>query len=747
MNIKIIGAKEHNLKNVTLSIPRNELVVITGVSGSGKSSLAFDTIFAEAQRDYLESLSTYARKSLPRISPTNVDSIEGLSPCIVIDQRPLARNPRSTVGTVTEIYTFLRLLYSRLGQPILRAGDFSFNNPSGACQSCKGLGVELLPDLDRLIDWHKSLSDGAILHRTWKVGGRYWNIINAIDFFDMKKPLKDFTRDELNTLLYSEPVQYQNETPGYVQSFSFEGVVKRLNKRQGDSRGLEGNSYDTQFFCLDSCSECKGARINARARSVKVRERSIVDLVTMEIKDLIPYISTLDGAIADSITPYMTKLLEYLNNIGLGYLTLSRSVATLSNGESQRLKLARQLGSSLTEIIYILDEPTAGLHARDVSHLIDVLKKLVSKPNTVIVVEHDRDVMLHAGVIVDIGPGAGIHGGKVVAQGTPEEIIQNNSITGSYLAAKKHIQVRKVRNHANGYIQIQNAKLHNLKNIDVNIPKNVLTCITGVSGSGKSSLIEVILKKYSHIIVVDQTSVGKSPRSNPATYVKAFDDIRKEFANATGQNESMFTFNGKGACEECDGLGYTIMDMHFLGDVKQVCEECKGKRYNSKTLEYMYKGKNIADILIMTAEEARKFFVNPKIKRCLQLLSEVGLEYLQLGQPLSTLSGGEAQRVKLASRLSQKGNMYILDEPTRGLHFADIDCLLALLQKLVDKGNTVIIVEHNLDIIKNADWIIDLGPNGGKDGGEIIAEGPPELIVKSTHSYTGKYLSRELNIQ
>jgi excinuclease UvrABC ATPase subunit len=395
-------------------------------------------------------------------------------------------------------------------------------------------------------------------------------------------------------------------------------------------------------------------------------------------------------------------------------------------------------------LIYILDEPTAGLHAKDIEHLIDVLKKLVSKPNTVIVVEHDKNVMLHADQIIDIGPGAGVHGGEVVAQGTPEEIIQNGSITGSYLAEKKQIQMRKTRHHANGYIEIQNATLHNLKNLHVRIHKNVLTCITGVSGSGKSSLIEVLLKKYPQIVIVDQAPVGNSPRSNPATYVKAFDAMRKEFAGATGQSESIFSFNSKGACKECEGLGYKAMDMHFLGDVHQICEECKGQRYNSQTLRYRYKGKNIADILKMTADEACAFFVDPTIKRCLKLLSEVGLSYLELGQPLSTLSGGEAQRVKLASRLSQKGNMYVLDEPTRGLHFADIDCLLSVLQKLVDKGNTVIVVEHNLDVIKNADWIIDLGPEGGRKGGAIIAEGPPEMVAKSTYSYTGQYLAKEL---
>jgi len=744
MSINVIGAKQHNLKNINLSIPRNKLTVVTGVSGSGKSSLVFDTIFAEAQREYLESLSSYTRRSLPKISPPDVDTIEGLSPCIVIDQKPLARNPRSTVGTVTEVYTFLRLLYSRMGLPILSAGEFSFNTPSGACHNCKGLGVELIPDVDKLLEWDKSLNDGAIQHRTWKVGSRYWNIINSIGFFDMNKPLKQFSSKELDVLLNSEPQQYQNKSPGYVQSFSFEGIVNRLKKRQRDSRGLTGNSYDKKFFNLETCSDCQGARLNAKARSVMLNGKSIVELVTMEIQELLSYIDSINGPIADSITPYIIKLLGHLTDIGIGYLTLSRSVATLSNGESQRVKLARQLGSSLTELIYVLDEPTTGLHPKDIDHLIIVLKKLTVKPNTVIVVEHDQSVMLNADYIVDIGPGAGFFGGEIVAQGTVDEIISQESITGNFLCKKNSVQIKEVRYQCKEYMEIRNAKLHNLRNLNVRIPKNVLTCITGVSGSGKSSLIEVLLKRYPSIVVVDQSPVGKSSRSNPATYVKAFDSIRREFADATGQSASLFTFNGDGACKECDGLGYKVMDMHFLGDVHQLCEACKGKRYKFEILNYKYKGKNIADTLQMTIDEALEFFVNPKVKRSLKLLVDVGLGYLQLGQSLNTLSGGESQRVKLASRLSIRGTVYVLDEPTSGLHFADIDRLLSVIHKLVDKDNTVIIVEHNLDVIKNSDWIIDLGPGGGKDGGEIVAQGTPEHIAQTPESYTGKYLSEIL---
>ena len=741
MNIKIIGAKEHNLKDITVNIPRNKLVVITGVSGSGKSSLAFDTIFAEAQREYLESLNTYARRTLPKIDPPNVDAIEGLTPCIMIDQRPLARNPRSTVGTVTEVYTFLRLLYSRLGKPVvLHSSEFSFNNPSGACQTCTGLGVELIPDLDLLIDFDKSLAEGAILHRKWKVDSRYWNIINAIGLFDMDKPLKNYSQEELDILVYSEPKQFQNKEPGFIQSFSFEGIATRLFKRQADSRGLSATSYDKQFLSQTTCRECGGSRLNARARSVTVNGRSLVDLVTMEIRDLLQYIDTIDNDIAASIVPFIKKKLKCLVDVGVGYLTLSRSVATLSNGESQKVKLARQLGSSLTELIYILDEPTAGLHPRDIAHLCQILKQLVAKANSVIVVEHDKSVILSGDHIIDMGPGAGIYGGRVVAQGTPEDIANSGSVTGKFLSGEAQIKIRRTRRPAKDYLEIQNARLNNLKNINVKIPKNILTCITGVAGAGKSSLVDVLLKRFPKTIVVDQSSVGTSPRSNPATYTKAFDAIRREFACETGQSASLFTFNGEGGCKTCDGLGYKVMDMHFLGEMHQVCEVCQGSRYNDEALKYRYKGKSVADVLGMTIVEAQTFFGSSEVEHKLELLAAVGLGYLQLGQPLNTLSGGEAQRVKLASRLSVRGNIYVLDEPTTGLHFLDIDHLLSVINKLVDSGNTVIIVEHNLDIIKNADWVIDLGPEGGKNGGEIVAEGTPELIVRSQESHTGIYL-------
>jgi excinuclease UvrABC ATPase subunit len=475
-----------------------------------------------------------------------------------------------------------------------------------------------------------------------------------------------------------------------------------------------------------------------------VNGKSIVELVTMELWDLLPCIRTLAGPIAQAITPYIERVLQCLIDSEVGYLTLSRSVATLSSGESQRIKLARQLGSALIELIYVLDEPTAGLHARDVEHLIGVLRQLVAKPNTVIVVEHDKSVMLGADHLVDMGPGAGVYGGQVIAQGSPEAIMRSGTPTGQYLSGAARLRVRHTRYAAQEYLEIRRAQLHNLKGIDIHIPRNVLTCITGVSGSGKSSLVEVLLKQHPEIVVVDQSPVGATPRSNPATYVKVFDEIRAVFAQVTGQSKSLFTFNGAGACPACKGLGYCIIDMHFLGDVRQVCEECQGRRYTAETLRHTYRGKSIAEVLALTVEEAQAFFEQQGIQSKLRLLTEVGLGYLRLGQPLDTLSGGEAQRVKLASRLGLPGEVYVLDEPTRGLHFADIDHLLGVLDQLVEQGNTVIVVEHNLDVIRNADWVIDLGPEGGKRGGEIVAEGPPEMIAQSPRSFTGKYLAEVL---
>lgn len=744
--IKINGARENNLKDITLEIPTGSFVVITGVSGSGKSTLAFNTIFAEAQREFLESISSYARRSIPKVSKAKVDSIEGLKPSIVIDQHPLGRNPRSTVGTVTEIYTYLRLLYSRLGTPILSSSDFSFNRPSGACEKCKGLGFEIVPDLEVLFDYDKTLTQGAIKHKTWKVNGRYWNIVKATGFFDMNKKLKDFSDTELDMLFFSEPMKATNNQPGYVQSFSFEGVVSRILKRQNDSRGLSINSYDEQFFTKRVCTSCKGARINSRARTVLVNDFSIVDLVNMEVVDLQNHLKSIDGKVADTVIPYINKLLSHMIDTGIGYLTLNRTIGTLSSGEVQRLKLARQLGVSLTGLIYILDEPTRGLHPRDTTKLLSILDQLKTKGNSLLIVEHDISVMLHADYIIDIGPGAGKLGGLVVGKGSPEVIKKMDTLTGQYLSKRKSVNRIKneVKKH-NSFLIIKNATLHNLKNINVEIPRNTLTCITGVSGSGKSSLIEVFKKQFPKTTIIDQSPVGANARSIPVTYTNCFDAIRAEFSRSTGINPSLLTFNGAGACLECGGLGYKMMDMHFLGDVQEECPICHGNRYALHVLDYKYKDKSISDILQITVSEAKTFFEDPSIRDSLKILDSVGLGYLTLGQPLNTLSGGEAQRVKIASKLKKKGEIYVLDEPSSGLHVSDIALLLNVLNELVKKNNTVIVIEHSLEIIANADWIIDLGPEGGKGGGEIVVQGTPRDVVKNKSSYTGIYLSEYLS--
>lgn len=647
------------------------------------------------------------------------------------------------MGTVTEIYTYLRLLYSRLGTPALRASDFSFNRPAGACEACKGLGFEIVPDFNALFDFDKSLNQGAIKHKTWKVNSRYWNIISATNFFNMDKAIKDFSERDKHLLFYSEPIRADNEQPGYVQSFSYEGVVSRLLKRQNDSRGLAANSYDEKFFTRRHCNTCGGARINARARKVMVNKRSIIDLVNMEVIELYDYLNKLNGSIASAVVPYMNKLLRHMIDSGIGYLTINRSIGTLSSGEAQRLKLARQLGSSLTGLIYVLDEPTRGLHPRDADKLIGIIIQLRDKGNSVLVVEHDIDVIRKADYVIDIGPGAGRNGGELVGQGAPKDIQRLHTITGEYLSGRKKVKrYGKYLKSVNEYLVVENATLHNLKNLTVKIPQCALVCLTGVSGSGKSSLIDVFLKKYPNAVVVDQSQVSGNIRSIPATYTKTFDAMRKEFSKEAGVDPSLLTFNGKGACEECDGIGYKVIDMHFLGDVRELCPVCKGRRYVADVLQYRYKEKNIADVLDMTIDEALQYFNDGSIVKALRILEAVGLGYLTLGQPMSTLSGGEAQRVKLASSLRKKGEVYVLDEPTSGLHIADIDRLLEVLHNLVRRNNTVIIVEHNLDIIANADWIIDLGPEGGEAGGYIIAEGPPEHIAKSKSSHTGHFLTK-----
>lgn len=940
MNDKIIikGAKEHNLKNINLEIPRDKLVVITGLSGSGKSSLAFDTLYAEGQRRYVESLSSYARQFLGLMEKPDVESIEGLSPAISIDQKTTSKNPRSTVGTVTEIYDYIRLLYARVGTPYcpncgkkiekqsidqivdnvmkikegtriqilapvvrgrkgeytklfedlqkdgfarvrvdgevydlsdeikldknkkheievvvdrlvikedivgrltesietaLKQADnlvlidivgekqvvyscnyacpdcgfsfpeltprmFSFNNPYGACPKCSGIGYLMKMDEDLIIpDKTKTLYDGvkAFGASTMKKGDTmakmYFESVGKYYGIDIKnKKIKDLPKDFINKILYgtgNDEIDFEYTSSLGTRKFKapFEGVIPTLERRHNETKSQGMRDFYEMYMSELPCDECNGARLKKEILSIKVGEININEMTDLSVKNLQEFLRKLEltdsqKMIAEMILKEIDARLQFLIDVGLEYLTLSRSAGTLSGGEAQRIRLATQIGSGLTGVLYILDEPSIGLHQRDNDKLITTLKKLRDLGNSLLVVEHDEDTMYAADQIIDIGPGAGVHGGQVMAQGTAEEIKNvPTSITGAYLSGRKKIEVPKKRRPGNKKnIEIVNATENNLKNISVKFPLGKFICITGVSGSGKSTLINEVLYKniaqqlngatekpgkcktikglenIDKIINIDQSPIGRTPRSNPATYTGAFDLIRDIFASTNeakmrGYEKGRFSFNVPGGrCESCSGDGVHRIEMHFLPDVFVPCEVCKGKRYNRETLEVKYKGKSIADVLDMTVEESLEYFANiPRIKNKIQTLYDVGLGYIKLGQPSTTLSGGEAQRVKLATELSKKATgktLYILDEPTTGLHIADVHRLVDILQRLVDTGNTIIVIEHNLDLIKTADYIIDLGPEGGDAGGEIIAVGTPEQICKNDRSYTGKFLKKYL---
>ncbi len=941
MNDKIIikGAKVHNLKNINLEIPRDKLVVITGLSGSGKSSLAFDTLYAEGQRRYVESLSSYARQFLGMMEKPDVESIDGLSPAISIDQKTTSKNPRSTVGTVTEIYDYLRLLYARIGipycpkcgkkiekqtvdqivdsilempegtkiqvlSPIVRGrkGEFvkqlegyqkegfvrarvdgntvelsddldldrkkkhnieliidrlvikedirsrltesveialknannlvliedatnkqeklysgnyacpdcnisfdelsprmfSFNNPFGACPSCTGLGFLMKMDEDLIIpDRNKTLYDGvkAFGASTMKKGDTmakmYFESIGKHYGVKIKDvPIKKLPKEFLDKILYgtgTEEIDFEYSSPAGVRKFKapFEGVIPTLERRHNETKSQGMRDFYEMYMSDSDCPECHGSRLNKNSLAVKVGSKNIQELTDMQITGIKDYINSLELSkkeemIAQQIIKELNTRLQFLIDVGLDYLTLSRSAGTLSGGEAQRIRLATQIGSGLTGVLYILDEPSIGLHQRDNDRLIATLKKLRDLGNSVIVVEHDEDTMYAADQIIDIGPGAGVHGGRVLAQGTAEEIKKvEGSITGDYLSKRKQIHVPKKRRKSNGRaIEVKGAVENNLKNVNVKFPLGEFICVTGVSGSGKSTLVNEILYKtiakelngsnikpgkckevkglenIDKIINIDQSPIGRTPRSNPATYTGVFDHIRDLFAGTNeakmrGYDKGRFSFNvAGGRCEACNGDGVLKIEMHFLSDIYVPCEVCKGKRYNKETLEVKYKGKTISDVLDMTVEEALEFFKNlPKIKNKIQTLYDVGLGYIKLGQPSTTLSGGEAQRVKLATELSKKPTgktLYILDEPTTGLHIADVHRLVDILQRLVDTGNSIIVIEHNLDLIKTCDYIIDLGPEGGNKGGEVVAVGTPEQITKNDRSYTGKFLKKYL---
>lgn len=936
--IEIKGARVHNLKNIDIDIPRDKLVILTGLSGSGKSSLAFDTIYAEGHRRFVESLSSYARQFLGQLDKPDVDSIEGLSPAISIDQKTTSKNPRSTVGTVTEIYDYLRLLYARLGtvhcpvcgkeikqqsvdqiidkilelpegerfmvlspvvrgkkgrhekvladarkngfvrlridgtiydlaedieleltkkhnidividrlimkeglrprlsdsvESALKASDgkiniltmpregegveyefstnyacdehgisfgeleprsFSFNNPFGACEHCAGIGELRRISPEKIIpDPSLSLSEGAIQVNGFKtVDEQSWTgpLFKAVCEHigvSMSTPFKDFTKEQKDALLYGTGDQYYTVDRYFAkqkrkQTTKFEGVIRTIEQRMQ----MMGDEYYDQFIEETPCPVCHGQRLNKQALSVTIGGKNIDEFCRLSVVDGLDFINSLtftdsEMQIAKEILKEIRARLGFMKSVGLEYLTLARKSATLSGGEAQRIRLATQIGSSLVGVLYILDEPSIGLHQRDNSKLIGTLKKLRDVGNTVIVVEHDEETMLESDYIVDIGPGAGVHGGEIVAQGTPKEIMENeSSITGAYLSGRKSIEIPKERRQGNGnFLHVYGARENNLKNIDVQIPLGCFVCVTGVSGSGKSSLVNKILLQslakrlnraitfpgkvdkiegYEHldkVIAIDQSPIGRTPRSNPATYTGLFTEIRDLFAKTPDAKmrsftSSRFSFNVKGGrCESCDGDGVKKIEMHFLPDVYVKCDVCKGKRYNRDTLEVKFKGKNISDVLEMTAEEGAKFFSEiPSISKKLQTICDVGLGYVKIGQSSTTLSGGEAQRVKLATELAKRSTgktIYILDEPTTGLHTDDVKKLIGVLQRLVDAGNSVLVIEHNLDVIKTADHIIDLGPEGGDCGGTVVAQGTPEEVAKVEASYTGKYIKKALN--
>lgn len=748
--IKIWGARENNLKNVDVCIPKHKLTAVSGVSGSGKSTLIYDVLFNESQRQYLDSLSAYARRILPRYEAADFDRIDGLTSCISINQGIFTGNPKSTVGTYTELYTHLRLLFSRLGDSTLSAGDFSFNTPAGACPTCSGLGTAMTIHREKLLDMNKSLNEGAIQHKTWKVGSRYWNIIRASGFYDMDKKLRDFTPEEMDRLLFSEAVSIESKDAKVAQSFSYEGIAKRLIKRKKDERGLSAADYDNQFFADNVCPDCGGIRLSEKARYVKLGGRfTMKDFVECELSEIPSLLEQTDltGPVADALFSLITKQVMSIKSLGIGYLNLNRPISSVSGGEAQKLKLAKQLVSSLTDITYILDEPTAGLHERDVRKLSDSLHELVERGNSVIIIEHDPYILRHADHIIDIGPGAGAKGGYLIAEGSPEEIRENedSSLFSVFNAAPVKHPNRQTIPEGTRFREYKDISINNIHGESVRIPENCLTVFTGVSGSGKSSLSSYIRANTQKTVIMDQSEVGSTPRGNIATYSGVFEPIRDFYAEQTGQRSSLFSFNSEGSCPVCNGIGYIETDMHYLGNVRNTCDACGGKRYKKDVLQHKYHDKNISDVLNLTVSEALDFFKDSiEILEKLRILDRVGLAYITLGQPLNTLSGGEGQRLKLSQKLNQRGNTYIFDEPTRGLHPKDTEKIISVLRLLVQQRNTVIVIEHNLDVIVQADWIIDMGKEGGKNGGRVVFQGLASDIVNCEDSVTGKYLRERL---
>ncbi|MBK8935298.1 MAG: excinuclease ABC subunit UvrA [Chloroflexi bacterium] len=733
--IEIRGARENNLKNVSLRIPKRKITVFTGVSGSGKSSIVFDTIATEAQRQLYENFSLMVRTFLPRYSQPDADSIQNLSMAIVVDQKRLGGGSHSTLGTITDTYTLLRLLFAQVGDPFIGyANAFSFNEPIGMCPECNGYGRKLQPIVEKFYDPAKSLNEGAIQGPVFDD-----SIYPASGFFDNDKKLAEFTEPEMDLLLYGQEQKFRlgNMNRTYL------GVITGFNRsyieRDLKTRSAKTQEKIAQYLTEGPCPACKGARLNKAVLSCKIHGYNIAELSSLEVSDLLEVLKSITDPSAKEIVDDLSRRLQNLMDIGLAYLTLNRETDTLSGGEGQRVKLVKHLGSSLIDAMYIFDEPSVGLHPRDIHRLNEMLQKLRDMGNTVLVVEHDPDVIRVADHIVDLGPRAGSQGGEIVYEGSYADLLQADTLTGKSM--KEAMPVKMAFRQAREHLKLSQVRVNNLKNVSVNIPVGALTVVTGVAGSGKSSLIsEAFVAQFPEAIVVDQSAVGTNPRSNPATYTGIMDDVRKAFARANKVNAGLFSFNSKGACDNCNGLGVVYTDLSFFESVKSPCEVCGGKRFKDEVLDYKLDGKSIVDVLEMTVRQALAFFTIPEITPLLQTMHDVGLDYLTLGQPLNTLSGGECQRIKLASELHKEGSIYVMDEPTTGLHKSDTAHLLGIINRLVDSGNTVIVIEHNMDVVRNADWVIDLGPEGGSKGGQVMFEGTPSDLKQARQSMTSQYV-------
>jgi excinuclease UvrABC ATPase subunit len=733
--IEIRGARENNLKGVTLTIPKRQITVFTGVSGSGKSSIVFDTIATEAQRQLYENFSMMVRTFLPRYSKPDADSIRNLGMAIVVDQKRLGGGSHSTMGTITDTYTLLRQLFALVGEPFIGyANVFSFNEPFGMCPECNGFGRKLQPIVEKFYDPSKSLNEGALQGPIFDE-----SIYPTSGYFDNDKKLAAFTEEEIELLLYGEERKFEYDG----MNRTYRGVISNFTRayieRDLKTRSEKVQEKIRQYLTEGPCPACKGARLNKSVLSCKINGRSIAELSAMEVGELIGVIKEIKDERAKEIVNDLVRRLQNLIDIGLDYLTLNRETDTLSGGEGQRVKLVKHLGSSLIDVMYIFDEPSVGLHPRDIHQLNEMLQKLRDMGNTVLVVEHDLDVIKVADHVVDLGPHAGTQGGEVVYEGSYDGLLKADTLTGNCM--KEAMPIKKDFREAKKQLPLKKVSVNNLKDVSVDIPVGVLTLVTGVAGSGKSSLIgEAFVAQFPDAIVVDQTAVGTNPRSNPATYTGIMDDVRKAFAKANKVNAGLFSFNSKGACDNCNGLGVVYTDLSFFERVKSPCEVCGGKRFKDEVLAYKLDGKSIVDVLQMTVRQALEFFTISEVTRTLQTMSDVGLDYLTLGQPLDTLSGGECQRIKLSSELRKKGSIYVMDEPTTGLHKADTAHLLEIMNKLVDSGNTVIVIEHNMDVVRNADWVIDLGPEGGSKGGQVMFEGTPADLKQAKQSITSQYI-------